>query len=269
MEAPPQVRHLASVLRWASLALALALVGSLLTQLLPPVPNSSAWQLQFADSLIAQAPLLVLALCLVQLAAWLDGGSPASTRLVRFSRRLALPLALLYLLLIPLQGIVGLTAWRSDVAAGVEQVGRLRQGISRLRIDAGQVSSASQLEDLLRRLPRGGPPPASLGSDLATQKRQLLIGLDQASRQLDAAASQRRLQGLQATARRFARVLLSAMGVVGLLVVLSEWRPLRNRRHAGLLGWHPSLARFGLRRGRRRPSPSAYLRRLSREQSGP
>ncbi|MEB3265978.1 MAG: hypothetical protein VKN13_05115 [Cyanobacteriota bacterium] len=259
LETPPQIRHLAQVLRWAALALLLCLVSGLMAQLLPPMLTSSAWQLQLADTLIAQAPLLVLAVCCLQLAGWLDGVSPQGRWLAAVSRRLALPLALAYGLLIPLQGVAGWSAWRADALAAQQQVQRLRQGLSQLRAEAGRTTDTTQLEMLLRRLPQGGPPLASLGSDLPSQRRQLIAGLDQASRQLDGASRQRRLQGLQLAIRRFVRVLVSALGLAALLVVVSQWRPRRRGR----------LVRLLRRRPGRRPSSGAYLRQLSREQSAP
>lgn len=259
LEVPSQVRHLAQVLRWAALALLLCLISNLLSQVLPPMLTSSAWQMQLSESLIAQAPLVILAVCCLQLASWLHGSTPAGQRSAELCRRLALPLGVAYLSVIPLQGVAAWSAWRADTQAAEQRVQSLQQNLSQLRAEANRASAPSELDKVLRQLPRGGPALSSLGSDLPSQRRQLVIGLNQASGQLTAAAKQRRVQGLQVGLRRFTRVLVSAMGLAGLLMVVAQWRPRRSAR----------LSRLFRRRSRRRLSSGAYLRQLSREQSSP
>lgn len=267
----PAARQLASVLRWAALALVVLCLSNVLLQVLPPIPTDPLWQLSFGDSLITQSPLLVLGLCLQLLAGRLAAGSPRAQRLERLSQQLALPLAIGVLLLIPLQGFAAWTAWQNDSRSGAAQAQRLRRGLEQLRRDTNRAGSEAELAALLRRLPAGGPALASLGPDLPSQRRQMLRGLEQASLQIDSALRARRRQGLQSGIRRFVRLLVACLALAALGLAAAGrrlgWLRIRNPAAGGLRLWP-------FRIGRRRPvdgstSSRAYLRRLARHQQRP
>jgi hypothetical protein len=229
-QARPTAAAVARLLRAASLVLALLFLLQVLRSLAPWAAGPLALALSFTAAMISAAPLAVLVPCLVALAELIDEPSRLGRRFGRLARSLALPVALGYLLLIPLHASA---LWsRSHAEARALDQG-LRGSLERLDRVRGRVlraASSAELEPVLAALPSGSPPLARFGADLPSRRSALLDFLDQVRRIL---ASRR--QGLQQQLLlRFLRDLaLFALACLGLAVLFLRSSclslPLRRR----------------------------------------
>jgi hypothetical protein len=169
-----------------SMALFVLYVASVLARIIPVSLTLPSWQLEFAASLIDAAPIALLGLILVHLAAFIDPGNPIlSEKKKRFSR-MAVAASLGFLLLIPLNvfavwsGLRNLQATRTNVELdAARRLSNFRQIIS----------AASTSEDLQQRLESFGVPrlrAADLAQPLPRLKQKLLENLDKAEGNLEA-----------------------------------------------------------------------------------
>lgn len=182
----------ARLLRAAAAVLALLFLLRVLLALGPAAGGPLEASLRLSDALVSQAPIAVLAACLAGLALLIDEDSLSSRRLQRTLQSLAIPVAIGYLLLIPLYGVA---RWnRSRVEADNLRTG-LRSSLVQLRGARQQVlraSSNADLERILERLPEGSPPLARFGADLPRRRSTMVGFLDQVQRILTM-----RLQGME------------------------------------------------------------------------
>lgn len=169
-----------------SIALFVLYTANVLARIVPFRLLLASWQLEFSASLIDAAPIALLGLILVHLAAYVDPSSPIlKQRKQRFSR-MAMAAALGFLLLIPL-----------NVYAAWTGLGNLQTSRSKVEADAGRridkfrqiVSSATTPEDLQQRLESIGVPglkPSDLRLPLPRLKQLLMENLDRAQGNLQA-----------------------------------------------------------------------------------
>ncbi|MCP9835978.1 hypothetical protein KBY84_00560 [Cyanobium sp. N.Huapi 1H5] len=196
MSETPQNRGLETAIvadRLALVALTLFAVygAAVLASILPPRLLDPLWQLSSTRITVEAAPIPLLGLALLHLAAYL---SPANLRLQRRREalaRLAVPVSLAFLLIVPLQGQA---VWRSyqlaNAVAGQQQASTSERA-DRVRLAIEQATSPADLQRRLLALQR---PDLRIQLDpsrfptipLPVLKRQLLSQLDQAEGEVKA-----------------------------------------------------------------------------------
>ena len=169
-----------------SIALFVLYTANVLARIIPFRLLLASWQLEFSASLIDAAPIALLGLILVHLAAYVDPSSSILKQRKQRLSRMAMAAALGFLLLIPLNvyavwtGLGNLQATRSKVEAdAARRIDKFRQ----------IVSSATTPEDLQQRLEAIGVPrlkPSDLRLPLPRLKQQLMENLDRAQGNLQA-----------------------------------------------------------------------------------
>jgi hypothetical protein len=196
MSETPQNRGLETAIvadRLALVALALFTVygAAVLASTLPPRLLDPLWQLSSTRITVEAAPIPLLGLALLHLAAYL---SPANLPLQRRREtlaRLAVPVSLAFLLIVPLQGQAVWRSYRLANAVADQQQASTSERADRVRLAIEQATSP---EDLQRRLLALQRPDLRIQLDhsrfptipLPALKRQLLSQLDQAEGQVKA-----------------------------------------------------------------------------------
>jgi hypothetical protein len=167
------------LLQGVSLLLALLFLQQVPLSLAPLRSGPLALALSFGDALIAQAPMALLVPCLLALAESIDERSRLGRRLARLSRLLAVPVAIGYLLLIPLYGSA---LWSRCHAETRTQERNLQGSLERLeqaRSRFLQASSSAERDGLQDVFPAGSPPLPCFGSDLPSRHSALVDCFDQ------------------------------------------------------------------------------------------
>jgi hypothetical protein len=170
------------LLQGVSLLLALLFLQQVLLSLAPLHSGPLALALSFGDALITQAPMALLVPCLLALAESIDERSRLGRRLARLSRLLAVPVAIGYLLLIPLYGSA---LWSRSHAEARTQERNLQGSLERLeqaRSRYLQAGSSPQRDGIRDVLPAGSPPLPCFGSDLPSRHSALVDCFDQVHR---------------------------------------------------------------------------------------
>lgn len=169
----------ARLLRGAALVLALLFVLRVLLALAPLRSGPLPLVLSVCDALVGQAPFAVLVVCLLGLSVLIDEHCRSNRRLAHSLRSAAIPVAIGYLLLIPLYGSAQwwrarseATTLRRGLESSLQQLQSTRQGVVR-------ASSSADLQRIWTALPAGSPPLSRFGPDLPRQRRALLRFLDQ------------------------------------------------------------------------------------------
>lgn len=265
-------RLLARRLGAMATALFVVYVAGVLARIIPFRLLFASWQLEFSASLIDGAPIALLGLILVHLAASIDPGSPMHKERKRRFSRMAVAAVIGFLLLIPLNiyavwtGLGNLQATRSKVEAdAVRRIGEFRQTIT----------AATTAEDLQQRLESIGVPtlrPSDLRQPLPRLKQQLLENLEKAQGNLEA-----RKAGAAAVFREGLWSLIQSVFklVVAALAFAFAFAAGAQARHSHIslleswqLGWERSFQGGG----RRGPSGSSadhrYLRQLGGADDG-
>ena len=222
----------ARLLRRASLVLALLFLMRVLLPLGPLRSGPLPVLLRLCDGLVSQAPLAVMAVCLISLSLLIDEGGRSSRRLARGLRAAGLPVAFVYLLLIPLYGSA--QWWRSRAEATALRQG-LQASLQRLhstRRSVQQASSSEQLERIWRTLPVGSPPLARFGTNTHQQRTGVVRFLDQVSGLLRARLEGLEKQLLLTVARDTGLFALACLGLAALFHRSSQLDlPSRPHRH--------------------------------------
>ncbi len=196
MSETPQNRGLETAIvadRLALVALTLFAVygAAVLASILPPRLLDPLWQLSSTRITVEAAPIPLLGLALLHLAAYL---SPANLPLQRRREslaRLAVPVSLAFLLIVPLQGQAVWRSYQLANAVSDQQQASTSERADRVRFAIEQATSP---EDLQRRLLALQRPDLRIQLDpsrfptipLPVLKRQLLSQLDQAEGQVKA-----------------------------------------------------------------------------------
>lgn len=175
---PPQ-RDLASLLPWfASLLLLLYGVGVLGT-IIPLQITSPQWQLRLCEALINQVPLVLMGLALAVIGQRWDPQGAVNNRILRWTRRAALPLTLGFALLIPLQGAASLQILQTTNRNSSALITATERNLKAARQQINQAGSSTELAAIAEQLPTRLPPLEQLGSSVGAQQQQLLQVLDQ------------------------------------------------------------------------------------------
>ena len=150
LEAPPHdLRDLSQGLSLAALAMALVFVLSLLASVLPGKLTDPAWQQGMLLTLVDNAVIPLVALIVLHGAAWMNPGDLFSRGLRDGAARWAVPVALGFVLLVPVQGVL---AWRSHNLEHQAQQQRLREVDQRFVLLRQAVAQAESSADLQTRL---------------------------------------------------------------------------------------------------------------------
>jgi hypothetical protein len=169
----------ARLLRAASVVLALLFILRVLLSLGPLRSGPVAVALRFCDALVGEAPVVVVVVCLIGLSLLIDEENHTSRRLARGLHAAAIPVAIGYLLLIPLYGAA--QWWHTGAEASAMRQG-LQSSLQDLRTARQAVlraSSSRDLEAILATLPAGSPPLSRFGPDLPQRRGALVRFFDQ------------------------------------------------------------------------------------------
>lgn len=231
--------------------------------LLPIQLFDAAWQLRLAAALINAATLPLLALALLQIAISLDPGDRQLRRRWHRFTLLAVVAALGFLLLVPLQLSASLALQASSGSARAARLDRAERQLADWRQAVAQASSATDLQDRLRRLQGPALPPADRVLPLPLLRSQVNSAFDQAQRRLERersalpSADPLRLlpEGLRSS--------IAALALSCGFAIFARWPGAPVPLLDGLLGRLHTLHRH---RRSSSPSEAEYIRQLSAEQ---
>lgn len=251
----------ARVLRAASLVLALLFVMRVLLGLGSLSSGPMAVLLRLSESMVSQAPIAILVVCLIGVSVLVDAECRSTRRLALSLRSAALPMAFAYLLMIPLYGSA--QWWRSRIEARAlqESVQTSLLQLRATRTNVQQASSAEQLNQLWASLPAGAPPLTRFGSTPRQQRTALLRFLDRVSRLLQARLEGVEKQLLIAVVRNTLLYSLACLGLAALFYRSSQLSLPSRRGEPMAAGRSPSG------RGRRRGGPLDHELELMVEHS--
>lgn len=240
----PPLQHL--FLSWRLAFLAYVLFGLFVIQVLAAIVPvrliDPAWQLSLISSLLAIAYLPLLGLGLLHLASGLSDWDERLRRQLRWAARLALPVCLGFLLLIPLQwAALGQLNSKAD-GQRQRELSRLETLVTSLRQVVRQSGSTTEIFSRLRSL-SAPPPPA------AYQSMPLPVLRERMKRDLLDAEQQLNLRRADAARSRFWKVV-----------------PLASRNTLLLLSFCLGFAGLAQRRGRELPLLLETFDRLQRLQ---
>ena len=146
----------------------LVLYGTIvLSAALPLRLADPAWQLRLYNAVVNASAFPLVGLALLHLSSDLDPGSETLARRAGFFARVAVPIALGFLFLIPLQGYLFWQQNSNQVNGAINQLARQERTIASLR---QAVQQAGSVADLQRRLavlqgPTLGPSEQALSLD--------------------------------------------------------------------------------------------------------
>lgn len=188
-------RQTGRILGQISLGLFAVFLVSLLSALLPPRPLDPLWQLQGVNALLQAAVFPLLGMALLFVAAVVSGSERTGQRL-SLARRCCAPVALAFLLLLPLQVSAQLRLGiRSDIPLD-RRIGDLTQ----IRAAAQASNSLNELAEALRRLPGSPQLPPGFSRPLPQFRAEVVRQISSDIRDL---SDRRRGQQLQ---RRLAQL---------------------------------------------------------------
>ncbi|MCP9899564.1 HpsJ family protein [Cyanobium sp. Cruz CV13-4-11] len=231
LAASPSLSRLLATLSPVLLVLFLAAVS---TEALPPKPLDPAWQLALIATIINNASLALVGTLLLPLALGFD---PTNHRLrARWHafRRWALPAALGFLLLIPLQGYA---AWKFQRTATVAQEQRNTQTSRQLFELRQAIKSATSHEELQTKLKQlfgrnAGLSPSESRIPMGELRYMLLARAEQAStqmmQQIEAQAAMKPTLPLKETIRIAISALAYAIGFAFLAGALPRNQVIRG-----------------------------------------
>lgn len=239
----------ARMLRAASVVLALLFVMRVLLSLAPLRSGPMMVLLRLCESMVSQAPIAILVVCLIGMSVLVDVECSSTRRLALSLRSAALPMALAYLLMIPLYGSA--QWWRSRIEAKAlqESLQSSLQQLRATRTNVRQASSAEQLKQIWSALPAGSPPLTRFGSTPPQQRTSVLRFLDQVNGILQVRLEGVEKQLLLAVVRNTLLYGLACLGLAALFYRSSQL-DLPARRGLPLAANQPPS-----RRGRRRVGP--------------
>lgn len=264
----PESRHRPFIspwrLSWVALVLLALYATIVLGAALPVRLADPAWQLRLYNAVVNASAFPLVGLALLHLSSDLDPESKTLARRAGFFARLAVPIALGFLLLIPLQGYL-LWQQSSNLASGAtNQLARQERTIATLRQAVQQAGSVAELQQRLSTLQGPTLGPAEQALPLGQLKNQLTVALEQADRAL-----QRRRTQLPA-ADPLNLISLALRNGFACLALAIGFAALGQRRRAPtalLMEWQNGLNRLRFRRSKRSGGRGQihdfdYLRRI-------
>ena len=217
---PPSLAHsrsefLARSAQGLGFCLILLFLLTILGSFLPPQLLDPNWQLTLASNLIDNGAYPLLGFFLVVLASYIDPGNQAIERRQAQLRALACWVAIAYLLLAPLQGIVFLRGF-SQAGSGLrQQTQRSHEAIVNLRAAISTSGSFSELQARLRQLQAPSLPPDASSLPLRQLKTNLIDQLEASDNALKQNLRQPLVGKLWPTLQKTLRNMLAAL-VLGL-----------------------------------------------------
>lgn len=252
-------------LSWVALVLLALYATIVLSAALPLRLADPAWQLRLYNAVMNASAFPLVGLALLHLSSDLNPDNETLARRAGFFARLAVPIALGFLLLIPLQGYL---LWRqsSNVTSGASnQLERQERTLASLRQAVQQAGSVAELQQRFSALRGPSLGPAERALPISQLKTQLNVALQQA----DQALQQRRasLPAVDPTGL----LLLALRNGFACLALGIGFAALGQRRRASmalLMEWQNGLHRLGFRRrrhnsGRGKNDDLDYLRQIS------
>ncbi|MCS5699573.1 hypothetical protein NZK32_11040 [Cyanobium sp. FGCU-52] len=249
-----------------STVLLVGFTSTVVPNLLPARLLDPAWQWRLSGSLINNAPVAVVGLGLLHLAAWLNPKDDQLRRRLHSLRLWAAAASLGFLLLVPLQAMAvarGLGNVSLNQSRGLRQVDRTFGELRR------QIQSAPDLASLQRRMPgslASSIGPVALQQPLPLLRSQVLSLLDQAQQQARARLSPPADSSLWPVIQRSLQVLISAPAYALAFAAMS----VNSQANVSLLdrllfAWSHRLTHKG-REASRPSSQAGSIRRLSGEE---
>jgi len=222
-----------------------------------------AWQLRLYNAVVNASAFPLVGLALLHLAADLNRDSETLVRRAGFFARVAVPVALGFVLLIPLQGYL-LWQQSSNLASGqTSQLDRRLRTVASLRQAVQQATSSADLQQRFSALQGPTLGPAEQALPLSQLKTQLMVALEQANRAL-----QRQRQALP-NADPLSLLGLGLRNGLACLALAIGFAALEQRRRAPvalLMEWQDGLDRLRFRRrssgGRGQIHDFDYLSRI-------
>lgn len=175
----------ASSLSVVALVLFVIFAALLAGVVFPLQPFSVAWQLRLAAALIRNSPLPLLGLALLHLGADLEPNDLSLLRRCRRCSQLAAPVAMAFLLLIPLQSQAALRQHSAVSSARIHRISVAERKLSELRQAVARASSGVELSRRLQALQGPSLSPAEIVAPLPVLKAHLDAVLDQSQLEIE------------------------------------------------------------------------------------
>lgn len=212
-------------LRWSAVALFVVYAATVLGTLIPLQLRDAVWQQSAVNVLINNAVIPLVGLALLQLLRLIHPDLRPTRELLRSTSRWALPAAIGFLLLVPVQGAVAFRVLNQTDARDLGRSQETRQQIGRLRV---AIQTAGTSQELIRSVP-GLPPPVAAqlsGLSLAEARQRLLANLDRSE-----AIIKPQLGSAQAN-RRWVVAREALRNIVASVALAAAFFALRRRRRA-------------------------------------
>lgn len=171
-------------LSWVALVLLALYATTVLSAALPLLLTDPAWQLRLYNALVNASAFPLVGVGLLHLAAELDPRSETLARRAGFFKRLMVPVALGFLLLIPFQGYLIWQQSNTAASGQTTQLARQERTLASLRQAVQQADSVGELQRRLSVLQGPNLGPAEQALPLNQLKPLLMVALEQADRSL-------------------------------------------------------------------------------------
>lgn len=222
----PSSPYLSRLLATLSLVLLVVFVAAVVTTAVPPRLLDPSWQLAVIAAIITNASLALVGTLMLPLALGFDPINPRLRARWNAFRRWALPVALGFLLLIPLQGYAAWRLQRTVTAALDQQTTQTSKQFFELRQAINAATTHEELQTQLKKLfgRNAGLSPAELRMPMAELRTMLQARAEQASnrlmQQIEAQAGMKPTLPLKETIRIAISALAYAIGFAFLAGVL-------------------------------------------------
>jgi|LakMenEpi03Aug12_release.lakeMendotaPanAssembly.Ray.scaffolds.fasta_scaffold10931_3 hypothetical protein len=252
-------------LSWVALVLLALYATIVLNAALPLRLADPAWQLRLYNAVMNASAFPLVGLALLHLSSDLNPDNETLARRAGFFAGLAVPIALGFLLLIPLQGYLLWQQSSSAASGATTQLDRQERTLASLRQAVQQAGSVAELQKRFSALQGPTLGPAEQALPLSQLKTQLNVALEQAAQTLRSRRAS--LPSVDPTSL----LLLALRNGFACLALAVGFAALGQRHRAPaplLMEWQDGLDR--LRFLRRRPSGGRgqspdfdYLNRIS------
>ncbi len=249
---------LADRLGFMAIALFVIYGITLLAGVVPVRLLETTWQLRFISACLDAAPIPLVALGLLHLAAYLDPDNPVLQKRRDGLARLAILAVLGFLLLVPLQTYA---AWRNWRLTRTDVARQLSAATSTFDLLQETITNASSLDSLRSRLqaiqaPSLGIPFEELDLPLPETKRTMLVRLRGVRQQVEARIQASAPQAIGSLVRDSLRVTISSLA---LAIAFAMGAQRKGGEVPLLVEWHTMLS---VRGPQAQPRGGAGLRGL-------